>query len=96
MDPVREFAVSRRGEVVELVGEAAVLRHMGISPEMSAAYDIMADDGVPPADAAKMAAAAERQWNQGRSAMTPEQFARHFVKLRKAVRGFDSTKRMEP
>lgn len=56
------------------------LRAMGVSASVSAAYDLLTDDGVPPEQAATMAVGAERS---GRDAET---FARHYLKLRKAAR----------
>ena len=57
-----------------------------VSPELWAAYDILTDDGYPPEKAAGILVAAERQYAEGKLSMTVEQFARHMVKLRKAVR----------
>jgi hypothetical protein len=51
-----------------------------VSPELWAAYDILTDDGYPPEKAAEVLASAER------SGRNPEAFARHMVKLRKAIR----------
>lgn len=56
------------------------MKDLGASDAVIAAYDILADDGMPPEQAAKMVVAAERS---GRDA---EAFARHVVKLRKAMR----------
>jgi hypothetical protein len=50
------------------------------SPAVSAAYDIMTGDGVPPERAAQLAVGA------GRDGRDPEAWARHFVKLRKSLR----------
>lgn len=56
------------------------LRHMGVSPGVSAAYDVLADDGMPSDWAARLTVAAERQ------GLNPEKFARHVRKLRASVR----------
>lgn len=55
------------------------LRDLGVSAEVSAAYDLLTDAGVPAEQAASLAVTAERQ---GRNA---EDFARHFLKLRTAA-----------
>lgn len=75
----RSFAVHGDG-IAEILSVEDHVRLMGISAAVSAAYDIMTDDGFPPEEAGRFALAAERQ---GRD---PEAFARHFVKLRKAAR----------
>lgn len=62
------------------------LAALGVTPEMSAAYDILADDGVPPEVAARMAMQAERSWRDGTIDRTPEEFARHVVRLRRVAR----------
>ena len=68
------------------VSAAELLRQIGVSPEVSAAYDIMTDDGVPPEQAAELAVTSGRLWSDGATSRSPEQFARHFVKLRKHMR----------
>lgn len=77
--PPRSFAVGGDGAVTEMSTEDR-LRLMGASPAVSAAYDLLTDDGMPSEDAAKMAVAAER------SGKDPEAFARHLLKLRRAAR----------
>jgi hypothetical protein len=79
MKPHRSFAVGIDGSAEELSTEER-LRLMGISPSASAAYDLLADDGMPPEKAAEMVAAAHR------SGRDPEAFARHLTRLRKAWR----------
>ena len=49
-------------------------------PGVEEAYDLMVADGVPPQRAADMAVAAARDGRE------PVAFARHFIKLRAAVR----------
>jgi hypothetical protein len=56
------------------------MRALGASDGVIAAYDILADDGMTPQQAAEMAVSAERQGKD------PVAFARHLVKLRKALR----------
>lgn len=56
------------------------LRQMGVSPALSAAYDVLDDAGYLTEKRLTLCLAAERQ---GRD---PEAFARHLVKLCKAVR----------
>jgi hypothetical protein len=63
------------------MNEHEILARLGIPAEVSAAYDILTDDGIAPEKAAEIATAA---WRQGKD---PEAFARHFVKLRKAFNG---------
>jgi hypothetical protein len=58
----------------------AQMRALGVSDAVIAAYDILADDGMPPEKCAQMAVTAER------SGKDPVSFARHVVKLRRAVR----------
>jgi sirohydrochlorin ferrochelatase len=77
--PHRSFAVASDGAATEMSAHQR-LEHIGVSPAVSAAYDLLADDGMPPEDAARMAVAAERG---GRD---PEAFARHLRKLRRAWR----------
>lgn len=55
------------------------LRSMGVSPALSAAYDVLDDAGFLSEDRLALCAATERA---GRD---PEAFARHLVKLCKAV-----------
>jgi hypothetical protein len=57
------------------------LRATGASDAVIAAVDILVDDGCPAGRAAQMAVAAERDGKD------PEAFARHFLKLRGALRG---------
>lgn len=83
MAPVRTFVVDTGGAAVALSVEETVT-HMGVSPAASAAYDILTDDGYPAEKAWEMVLAAEKGGQQ------PEAFARHFVKLRKAVRGMSA------
>jgi hypothetical protein len=59
---------------------SGVIEMVAASPAVSAAYDIMTDDGVPPERAAEFAVGAERDGKD------PEAWARHFVKLRKSLR----------
>lgn len=56
------------------------LKALGVSDAVSAAYDILTDDGMPPERAAQLSVAAERDGQD------PEAAARHIVKLRKALR----------
>lgn len=76
---IRSFAVSGSGEA-EVLSPYEHEALMGVTPSMSAAYDLMTDDGVPPQKAADMAVAAER------SGRDPEEFARRFVRLRREFR----------
>lgn len=55
--------------------------------EVSAAYDILADDGYSPKMAAEMAIASWLEHRDGNTTKTAEQMARHIVKLRHALRG---------
>jgi len=74
-EPYRAFAVSPTGTVTELMGSEAVFRHMGVSPALSAAYDVLDDVGLARDDRVELLVAAERSGND------PEAFARHLVKL---------------
>jgi len=65
-------------EIVAMSIEEACA-HMGVSPQVSAAYDILADSGIPPDEAAILAIGAER------NEMDPEAFARHFIELRRSA-----------
>lgn len=56
------------------------MKALGASDAVIAAYDILADDGMSPEQAATMVVTAER------SGRDPVAFARHTVKLRKALR----------
>jgi hypothetical protein len=56
------------------------IQRMGVSPALSAAYDVLDDAGFLNEDRLKLCALAE---TQGRD---PEAFARHLVKLGKALR----------
>lgn len=56
------------------------MKATGASDAVIAALDILVDDGMPAQKAADMAVAAER------SGRDPEAFARHVIKLRKAMR----------
>jgi hypothetical protein len=56
-----------------------------ISHQMSAAFDILTDGGFRPGPAAEYALAAERLSCDGTLGHSPEEFARHLVKLRRAV-----------
>jgi len=56
------------------------LSHMGVSPQLSAGYDLLTDDGYPPEKAAELLAEAERMGKD------PEAFAQHMIKLRRALR----------
>lgn len=76
---IRSFAVSRRG-VVSVMSVADHVALIGASPAVSAAYDLLTDDGMSPDKAADLAVAAER------SGRDPEAFARHTVKLRRSLR----------
>ena len=76
---IRSFKVSRSGTVTEISPEEHV-ELMGATPAISAAYDLLTDDGMSPQKAADLAVACER------SGRDPEAFARHLIKLRKAVR----------
>jgi hypothetical protein len=77
--PPRRFAVAPSG-VIDVLSIEDNVALMGVSPAVSAAYDLMVDDGYPPEKAAKLAMDAER------SGRDPEAWARHFIKLRKAWR----------
>lgn len=55
-------------------------RQMGVSPALSAAYDVLDDTGYLNEKRLTLCHAAERQGQD------PEAFARHLVKLCKAVR----------
>lgn len=61
------------------MSEHEELRALGVSPSVSAAYDLLTDAGVPAERAAQLAATAERL---GKDA---EAFARHYLALRRAV-----------
>ncbi len=74
------FAVGRDGVAVRLVGVEASVSLMGISPSLSAGYDLLADDGMDPDRIASLLMAAEKQGKD------PETFARHMLKLRRAAR----------
>lgn len=77
--PPRSFAVDPQGVTTEMsVNDRLGL--MGVSPAVSAAFDLLTDDGMSADDAARMAVAAERG---GRD---PEASARHILKLRRAYR----------
>jgi len=52
---------------------------VGVPPEVSAAYDIMRDDDVPAETAAQLAVVMHKRGDA-------EAQARHFVRLRKALR----------
>jgi hypothetical protein len=56
------------------------MRALGASDAVIAAYDVLADDGMPADQAAQLVVAAER------SGRDPMATARHIVKLRKALR----------
>jgi hypothetical protein len=60
--------------------ESEIIAAMGVSPSISAAYDILVDNGVPSDSAALMAAVAQENGKD------PEAFARHFVKLAAVAR----------
>lgn len=77
----RYFAVGNNGETRSLSQDER-LRLMGVSPPVSAAFDLLTDDDMPADRAAEMAVGAERLGKD------PEAFARHLLKLRKAYRGF--------
>lgn len=53
---------------------------MGISPSLLAGFDLLTDDGMSAESAGKMLVAAQQ------SGKDPEQFARHFLKLRQSIR----------
>ncbi len=79
--PPRIFAGTTTGISTVLSTEDAV-QHMGVSPQASAAYDIICDAGYPDEEAIwHMVLAAERDGHD------PEKWARSFVRLRKAARG---------
>jgi hypothetical protein len=60
--------------------EEEELRKLGVSPGVSAAYDILTDAGIDPELAATVAVTAEREGQD------PEWFARHYLKLRAALK----------
>lgn len=76
----RAFAVSSAG-VTSVLSEHDLLGLMGVPAAVSAAYDLLTDDGMPAQKAADLAMAA---WRSGRD---PEAFARKTVRLRKGLRG---------
>jgi hypothetical protein len=79
MIELRTFIVDPTGVVVEASYEEW-LRHMGLSPKFSAAFDILTDDGYSPEKAAELLVAAEKI---GRD---PEVIARKIVSLRHVIR----------
>lgn len=72
------FIATRDGLV--LASQETVLRNMGVSASASAAYDLLTDDGVAADKAAELVIAADRNGDD------PEAFARHVLKLSRAVR----------
>lgn len=87
MDAPRIFCVDGQGVTVALSIHAFLGRmgaDMGVSPSASAAYDLLTDDGVPPEKAAELAVAMQRVGE--RRGSDPEAMARHFVKLRHALK----------
>lgn len=78
------FAVNGSGECRQLVREQDVLDAMGVSPAVSAAYDLLTDDGMPPQKAADTALGMQRHHENG--GKDPEAQARHLLKLRRALR----------
>lgn len=78
------FAVDGRGECKPLLREQDRLDLMGIPPSVSAAYDLLTDDGMPPEQAAAIVLGMQRHHEEG--GKDPEAQARHLIKLRRAVR----------
>lgn len=76
---IRSFAVDGSG-VASVLSVADHVALIGASPAVSAAYDLLTDDGMPPDKAADLAVTAER------SGRDPEAFARHMVKVRRSLR----------
>jgi hypothetical protein len=80
--PPRVFTVDHDGMVTTLTVHEYV-SFVGISDDAHAAYDIMADDGVPLVKAWQMAMTMDRMSAELGSA---EFQARHLVELRRAIR----------
>jgi hypothetical protein len=78
--PPRRFAVTGGGTAWELTSYQAALDHMRVPPDVAAALDLLVDDGMPVERAAELVVAAHKD---GRDA---EAFARHVLKLRRALR----------
>lgn len=77
---MRVFVVDTGGDAAAVErGVEDILAALGIPADASAGYDILTDDGMSPEKAADLVAACVRG---GRNA---EDFARHMVKLRKAM-----------
>lgn len=75
----RVFVVALAGEAVEF-SERDWERHVGLSPDMSFATDILFDAGMLDAKRLRLLQACE---SQGRN---PADFARHLVRLNRALR----------
>lgn len=78
------FAVDNHGRCRQLVREQDRLDVMGIPPAVSAAYDLLTDDGMPYDQAATLVLGMQRHHEQG--GKDPEAQARHLLKLRRALR----------
>jgi hypothetical protein len=83
--PCAVWLVDSRG-VATGVSQEDWRRFIGVSPEVSAAFDLLTDDGMDPKDSIGLMLAAE---TQGRD---PEAAARHILKLRRALKGLRSEK----
>lgn len=79
MEPYRCWAVDSSGGTVALTDHEHVAL-MGVSPAVSAGLDLLMDDGMDGEKAAKLLLAAERNGDDA------EAFARHMLKLRRAIR----------
>lgn len=80
---LRYFVVDRFGETT-VQSFREFMAAGPVPPEVLSAAEIMLDAGLPPKKASDMAWAAYRNWEQGKSSMNPDQFARHFIKLSRA------------
>jgi hypothetical protein len=78
-DTPRCFAVTPAG-VATALSVNGLLALMGVPPAVSAAYDLLTDDGMAPDRAAELAMTAHRT---GRD---PEELARKVVRLRRGLR----------
>lgn len=83
---IRRFVAGPSGEV-QVMAPHEVEAHMGISPALSAGYDILTDDGYPAQEASDLLVAAER------NGYDPEAMARKMVRLRKVLRHADAQNR---
>jgi len=75
-----EWQIDRAGTISRRSLNERLLA-LGYTQQQLAAIDIMTDDDVPLKDAGEFALAATKNGDNA------EEFARHFVKLRKVVRG---------